>query len=153
MGSKQQRRPVSPSGPSGGASEKIILRDSRKTEFLHLGHERATRRLVGAVASSSTAPRTVAHAPDAQRSLRAVGLRDVTPFGRACSVAAFVNPLVQVCQLRFEVFSVGLPRHAIDPRRSITLERMVALLQEVGGDVMQQYGKPHISTLSRRPEA
>jgi len=46
-----------------------------------------------------------------------------------------VNPLVQVCQLCFEVLSVGLRRHAIDSRPSITLERMVALLKEVGGDV------------------
>ena len=50
----------------------------------------------------------------------------------------------------FEIFSAGLPRHAIDPGRSIMLECSVALLQEVNGDVMQQRGEPYISTLSRR---
>jgi hypothetical protein len=58
----------------------------------------------------------VLQAPDAQRSLRTVRLRDVAPFGWACSIAAFVNPLVQVCQLCFEIVSVGVP-HAIDPGR------------------------------------
>jgi hypothetical protein len=47
-----------------------------------------------------------------------------------------VYPIVQVFQFLFEVFSIGLPRHAIDPGRSISREREIAPLQEVDGDVM-----------------
>ena len=49
----------------------------------------------------------VLQAPDAQRPLRAVRLRDVCPSGRAGAIAALVYPIVQVFQLLFEVFSVG----------------------------------------------
>jgi hypothetical protein len=58
------------------------------------------------------------------------------PFGRAGAVAAPVYPAVQVFQLLFEVFlPVRMPRHAIDPRRSIPLESLEALLQETDGNV------------------
>ena len=42
-----------------------------------------------------------------------------------------MHALVQVFQFLFEVFSIGLPRHAIDPGRSVTREREIAPLQEV----------------------
>ena len=58
----------------------------------------------------------VLQAPDAQRPLRAVRLRDVCPSGRTGAIAALVYPIVQVFQFLFEVFSVGLPRHAVDAR-------------------------------------
>ena len=57
---------------------------------------------------------------------------------------------MQIRQLLFEVFSVGLPRHAVDAWRRVSLKCAVTLLQEVDGDVMQQCGEPHILTLSRR---
>ena len=79
-----------------------------------------------------------------------VRLRDVCPSGGAGAVAAPVYPIVQVCQLLVEVFSVGLPRHAIDTRRRVPLKREVAPLQEIDGDVMQQCGEPHTLALSRR---
>ena len=47
-----------------------------------------------------------------------------------------MHSLVQVFQFLFEVFSVGLPRQSIGPGRSISREREIALLQEIGGDVM-----------------
>ena len=62
----------------------------------------------------------VLQAQNAQGPLGAVRLRDVRPSGRSGSVAAPVHSLVQVFQFLFEVFSVGLPRHAIDPGRSIS---------------------------------
>ena len=92
----------------------------------------------------------VLQAPDAQGPLRAVGLRDVCPSGRPGAVASLVYPLVQILQLRFEIFPVGPPRHAIDPRRCVTLQCDVALSEQIDGDVMQQRGEPHCLALSRR---
>ena len=54
-----------------------------------------------------------------ERPLRSVRLWDVCPSGRAGAVAALVNAIVQVRQFSFEVFSVGLPRHAVDARRGV----------------------------------
>jgi hypothetical protein len=92
----------------------------------------------------------VLQAPDTQRPLRSVRLRDVCPSGRAGAIAAPVYPLVQVFQLLVEVFPVGPPRHAVDPRRRVTLQCDVATLQKIDGDVMQQRGEPHFLALSRR---
>src|SRR6266480_3246891 len=71
---------------------------------------------------------------NAEGPLGAVRLRDVLPSGRSGPVAAPMHSLVQVFQFLFEVFSVGLPRHSIGPGRSISREREIALLQEIGGD-------------------
>src|SRR5262249_47641983 len=57
---------------------------------------------------------------------------------------------MQIRQLLFEIFSVGLPRHAVDAWRRVSLKCAVTLLQEVDGDVMQQCGEPHTLALSRR---
>ncbi len=92
----------------------------------------------------------VLQAPDAQRSLRAVSLRNVAPLGWAGSITAAAHPFVQVLQLLFKISSVALPHHAIDPGHRVMVKRHVALLQEVDGDVMQQCSEPHTSTLSRR---
>ena len=86
----------------------------------------------------------------AERPLGSVCLRDVCPSGGTGAVAALMYAIVQVRQFLLEVFSVGLPRHAIDARCSVPLEREVALLQEIDGDVMQQCGEPHTLALSRR---
>ena len=92
----------------------------------------------------------VLQAQNAQRPFRAVRLRDVGPSGRTRSVAAPVHLVVQVLQLLFEVFSVGLPRHAVDARRGVPFKRKVAPLQEIDGDVMQQRSEPYTLALSRR---
>ena len=57
----------------------------------------------------------VLQAPDAQGPPRSVRLRNVGPSGRPGTIAALVYPLVQILQLRFEIFPVGPPRHAVDP--------------------------------------
>jgi hypothetical protein len=59
-----------------------------------------------------------------------------------CPVTAAVHLIVQFLQLLFEVFSIGLPRHAVDARRGVPFKREVTLLQEIGGDVMQQCCEP-----------
>jgi hypothetical protein len=45
---------------------------------------------------------------------------------------------------------VGLPCHAIDSGRTVTREREIAPLEEVGGDVMQQGREPYSLALPRR---
>ena len=65
-------------------------------------------------------------------------------------VTAPVHFIVQFLQLLFEVFSIGLPRHAVDARRGVPFKREVTLLQEIGGDVMQQRCEPYTLALSRR---
>src|SRR5580765_775139 len=92
----------------------------------------------------------VLQAQNAQWPLGAVRLRDVCPSGRPGSVATPMHAIVQVFQFLFEAFSIGLPRHAIDPGRRVPREREIALRQEVDGDVMQQCSEPYISTLSCR---
>src|SRR5262245_30615752 len=82
--------------------------------------------------------------------LRSVRLRDVCPSSWMGAVAALVYAIVQVRKFLFEVFSIGLPCHAVDARRRVPLKGKVALLQEVNGDVMQQCGEPHTLVLSRR---
>ena len=59
----------------------------------------------------------VLYTQDGERPPRSVRLRDVGPSGRAGAVAAFVYAVVQIRQFLFEVFSVGLPRHAVDAWR------------------------------------
>ena len=92
----------------------------------------------------------VLQAQNAQWPLGAVRLRDIRPSGRSGSIAAPMHSLVQVFQFLFERFPIGLPCHAIGPGRSVTRERAIAPLQEIGGDVMQQCREPHSLALSRR---
>src|SRR6202795_615172 len=82
--------------------------------------------------------------------LGAVRLRDICPSGRARPIAAPMHSIVQVLQFLFERFSIGLPCHAIASGRSVTREREIAPLQEIGGDVMQQCREPYSLALSRR---
>src|SRR5262249_1803743 len=83
-------------------------------------------------------------------SLSSVRLRDVCPTGGTGAVATLVDAIVQYRKFFFEVFSVGLPRHAIDTRRGVPFEGEIAPRKEVDGDVMQQCGEPHTLALSRR---
>src|SRR5262249_52127492 len=67
-----------------------------------------------------------------------------------CPTGGTGGAIVQYRKFFFEVFSVGLPRHAIDTRRGVPFEGEIAPRQEVDGDVMQQCGEPHTLALSRR---
>src|SRR5215467_14117860 len=92
----------------------------------------------------------ILQAQNAQRALRAISLRNVGSSGRMRPVTAAVHLIVQFLQLLFEVFSIGLPRHAVDARRRVPFKREVTLLQEIGGDVMQQCCEPYTLAQSRR---
>src|SRR5258705_2786437 len=61
-----------------------------------------------------------------------------------------MHSIVQVLEFLFERPSISLPCHAIDSGRSVTREREIAPLQEIGGDVMQQCREPYSLALSRR---
>jgi hypothetical protein len=82
--------------------------------------------------------------------LGTVRLRDISPSGRARPIAAPMHAIVQVLEFLFESFSISLPCHAIASGRSVTREREIAPLQEIGGDVMQQCREPYSLALSRR---
>jgi len=58
-----------------------------------------------------------------ERPLGSVRLRDVCPSSGTGAVAALMYAIVQVCQFLFEVFSIGLPRHAVDAWRGVPLKR------------------------------
>ncbi len=73
---------------------------------------------------------------DTERPLRSVRLRRISPPTRPGAVAAPVYPAVQVRQILFKVLAIGLPRHAVDPRRGVPIEGVVAPLQKLDGDVM-----------------
>ena len=96
----------------------------------------------------------VLQAQNAQRSFRAISLRNVSSSGWMRSVTATVHLVVQFLQLFFEVLSIGLPRHAVDTRRGVPFKRMVTPLQEIdtkgpGGDI--PHGSCRLRGFSTRP--
>ena len=50
-------------------------------------------------------------------------------------------------KVRFEILPVLLPRHAVDPRRRLRLQRAVGRPQAIDVDVVQQRGEPHFLVL------
>lgn len=70
------------------------------------------------------------------RNSRSVRLRDVCPSSGTGTVAALVGPILQLCQLRCEVSSVGLPRHAIGAWRGDSFR--LSLRRDLRADPRQQ---------------
>src|SRR5260370_7027378 len=93
----------------------------------------------------------VLQAQNAQWPFRAVSLRNVGSSGGTRSVTAPVHLVVQVLQLLFTVFSVGLPRHAVDARRGVPFKPKVTSLQKIDFDVLPQLRAPTTLPLSPRP--
>ena len=85
---------------------------------------------------------------DAQRPLPPVGFRDVGSLGRLRSIRSPMDSAMQVRQPRLEVRLVLLPRHAIHSGRSVPLERVVAVPQQIDRDVVEQRGEPRPLLLS-----
>src|SRR5207253_9423894 len=73
----------------------------------------------------------VVQAQNAQRSFRAISLRNVGTSGRTRSVTSPVQLVVQVLLLLFYALSVALPRHAGDARRGVPFQRQAPPLQQI----------------------
>jgi len=91
----------------------------------------------------------VLHTQNAERSLRAIRLVDVDTPSRLRPIPPRVQSRMQVLEVFFQVASVSLPRHSIDAGSRVTLQRVVALLQQLRCDVVQQCGERFCSSLSR----
>src|SRR5262245_6513818 len=79
---------------------------------------------------------------DAQRTLPAVGLRDVSPFRRLRPIGARVDPPMQVRQAIVEAVLVLLPGHAVHPRGCVPLEGKEAVPEQIDRDMVEQGGEP-----------
>jgi hypothetical protein len=84
-----------------------------------------------------------------QRSLPAVRLGNVHPSGRQCPVRSSLDPIVQVLDIVFVVYFVVLPRQPIHSWRSVLLELVERLLQELDVDVVIERGEPLLLPLPR----
>jgi hypothetical protein len=84
---------------------------------------------------------------DPERPQPPVRLRYVRPPRRSCPVCAPVDTGMKIAKVRFEVLAVVLPRHAIDPRRGLGLERPVGSPQAFDVDVVQERGESCILVL------
>src|SRR3954468_2820142 len=67
---------------------------------------------------------------------------DVGSLGRLRSIRSPMDPAVKVRQLLIQVRLVLLPPHAIDSGRSLSLQGVVAIPQQIDCDVVEQRGEP-----------
>jgi len=61
-----------------------------------------------------------------------------------------VNPAVKINQPIFQSGFILLPSHAIDSRRSLTLESVEAVAQKIDAEMMKQSGEPFLCLLRLR---
>jgi hypothetical protein len=69
----------------------------------------------------------VLQSSDAQRSLPSIGFRYVGSLGRLRSIRPSMDSVMQVCQLLIQARFVLFPRHAVDSRRSVSLQGVEAV--------------------------
>jgi site-specific DNA recombinase len=86
----------------------------------------------------------VLQAGDAQRPLTAVGFGYPTSLRGLGTIPAALDAIMQVRQPGLQVLSIRGPRHAVQPRHGVTLQRVVRLPQQVDRDVVQQSGEPQV---------
>ena len=79
---------------------------------------------------------------DAQGTLPSIGFRDVGSLGRLRAIRSPMDAAMQVRQLLIQARLVLLPRHAVDSGRRFPLQRVVALPQQLGRDMVEQRGEP-----------
>ena len=87
---------------------------------------------------------------DAQRTLPSVFFRDVHSPRGLRPIRSPVNPVLQIDQPILQTFLVLLPPDAIHSRRRVPLQRVVALPQQIGGQMVQQGGEPFLLPFPRR---
>ncbi len=81
---------------------------------------------------------------DAQRALPPVGLRDKPTPRRLRPIGSSVDAAMQILEASLQIMAVILPRHAIDARSRLALEREVGFLELGGVDVVQERGEPFL---------
>src|SRR5262249_4366669 len=88
---------------------------------------------------------------DAQWALSSIGFWDVSSLGRLRPIRPPMDSAVKVYQLRIQVRLVLLPRQTIDSGRGFSLQGVVAIPQQIDGDVVEQRGEPHLLVLTCCP--
>src|SRR5208337_5039345 len=81
---------------------------------------------------------------DAERALPPVGPRDEPTPRRLRPIGSSVDSAVQIHEANLEVMAVILPRHAIDARSRLALERVVGFPELFAIDVVQERGEPFL---------
>src|SRR5271157_6497476 len=81
---------------------------------------------------------------DAERTPPPVGLRDIPTPRRLRPIGSSVDSAVQVLEASLEVMAVILPRHAIDARSRLALERQVGFPELIAIDVVQERSEPFL---------
>src|SRR5260370_12102178 len=85
---------------------------------------------------------------DAQGALPPIGLRYVDSSRRSCSIRSTMYSTVQIVESIFQSGFILLPSHAIDSRRSLTLQNVEALAEESDVEVVEQSGEPFLLPFS-----
>src|SRR5208337_1454463 len=81
---------------------------------------------------------------DAERALPPVGPRDEPTPRRLRPIGSSVDSAVQIHEANLEVMAVILPRHAINARSRLALERQVGFPELIAIDVVQERGEPFL---------
>jgi hypothetical protein len=84
------------------------------------------------------------HRCDAQRALPPVRLRYVHPARRARPVGTAADTAEQAFEVLPQILPVGVPRHLIDTRSSLRVDRHIGRPQASQVDVVQQRGEPRV---------
>src|SRR5690242_18128197 len=74
---------------------------------------------------------------NAQGTLSTVGFRYVGSLGRLRLIRSAMDSAMQVCQLLIQIRLVLFPCHAVYSRRSIPLQSLVAVPQQINRDVVK----------------
>ena len=79
---------------------------------------------------------------DSQWSLPSIGFRDPDSPRRLRSICPAMDSPVQVAQSRLQVFSIFFPRHSVHSRRSLFLQAVVTIPEQIDGHMVQQSREP-----------
>src|ERR1039457_6301868 len=78
---------------------------------------------------------------DAQWTSLPIGLRNIDSSGGLCPIPSTVHPSVQIEKSILQPGFILLPRHAIDSRRSLTLECVKAIAEYSDAQMVEQSGE------------
>src|SRR5580658_1692712 len=81
---------------------------------------------------------------DAQRSLSTVGFRNVDSSRWLSPIRSTMNTAVQISDATFQSVLILLPRHTVHSRRSLPLQRVKAVPEQVNAQVVEQSSEPFL---------